>query len=27
MWVVYLNAAIAVVLVAAFVIWTMRGGK
>jgi len=27
MWVVYLNAAIAVAIVAAFVFWTMRGRK
>jgi hypothetical protein len=27
MWVIYLNAAIAVAIVAAFVVWTMRGRK
>jgi hypothetical protein len=27
MWVVYLNAAIAVAIVVAFVFWTMRGRK
>jgi hypothetical protein len=27
MWVIYLNAAIAVAIVAAFVFWTMRGRK
>jgi len=27
MWVIYVNAAIAVAIVAAFVLWTMRGGK
>jgi len=27
MWVIYLNAAIAVAIVAGFVLWTMRGGK
>jgi hypothetical protein len=27
MWVIYLNAAIAVAIVAVFVVWTMRGRK
>jgi hypothetical protein len=27
MWVIYLNVAIAVALVAIFVVWTMRGRK